>query len=106
MGGAGGGARGHAALRRRGADRGGIAEVARTGVFWVPEDDPLTTDGRWAVTKVGTHVRVPILAYRTPERALASIWALGVQLGLAAAASLGRRTPAKPAAAHMIFGHE
>lgn len=84
----------------------GVAEVARTGTYWVPEDDPLTTDGHWAVTKAGAHVRVPVLAYRTPERALASIWGLGVQLGAAAVASLARRTPARVLAAHLILGHE
>lgn len=84
----------------------GIAEVARSGTFWVPEDDPIQADGRWAVTKTGTHVRVPILAYCTKERALASIWGLGVQLGLASLASLRQHTSDAPTELHMILGHE
>ncbi len=84
----------------------GIAEVARVGDYWVPEDDPITGDGKWAVCRSGTHVRVPILAYRTQERALASIWGLGVQLGLAALASIRQHTSDPPTELHMILGHE
>lgn len=84
----------------------GIAEVARLGTYWVPEGDVLNTDGAWAVTKSGAHVRVPVLAYRTPERALASIWGLGLQLGLAALDSLRARTPLPPAECHVFLGHE
>ena len=84
----------------------GIAEVARVGDFWVPEDDPLTTSGQWALTRSGSHCRVPILAYRTQERALGSIWGLGLQLGLAALASIRQHTDDPPVECHMILGHE
>lgn len=84
----------------------GIAEVAREGTFWVPNADPVTTDGNWAETHTGNHVRVPILAYRTGDRALAAIWGLGVQLGLAALASLRHRTDAPPVGCHLFIGHE
>lgn len=84
----------------------GIAEVARLGTFWVPEADPIDTDGKWAMTKTGTHVRVPIFGYRTSERALASIWALGVKLGLASLNSLRQHDDRPPIECHMILGHE
>ncbi len=84
----------------------GIAEVARLGDFWVPTADPIRTDGGWSLCKTGTHARVPILAYRTTERALSAIWGLGLQLGLAALAALRTKTPEPPTEMHMILGHE
>lgn len=84
----------------------GIAEVARLGTYWVPNADVITTDGGWQFTKSGAHVHVPVIAYRTPERALSSIWALGLQLGMAAIESLRRRTPDLPAECHLLLGHE
>lgn len=84
----------------------GIAEVARLGTYWVPEADVLTTDGGWTFAKSGAHVRAPVIAYRTPERALASIWGLGIQIGVAALASLRARTDAVPTECHLLLGHE
>lgn len=84
----------------------GVAEVARVGTFWVPKSDPITTDGNWSQTKSGMYVSIPIRAYRTQERGLASIWSLGLQLGLAALLSVRQRTEKIPSECHMILGHE
>jgi hypothetical protein len=84
----------------------GIAEVAREGVFWVPNTDPVTTDGGWTQTLTGAHVRIPVLAYRTQERAIAGIWGLGLQLGFAAMLKLRQRTEDMPESLHIVLGHE
>lgn len=84
----------------------GIAEVARLGTFWVPESDPTDPDCRWGKTNSGTYARIPILAYRTQERGLASIWALGIKIGLAALTAIRQHTDDPPLECHMILGHE
>jgi hypothetical protein len=57
--------------------------VARVGTYHVPTRAALDDDLAWAVTKSGQYVRVPLHAYRTRDRCLASVWGLGIQIGLA-----------------------
>lgn len=61
----------------------GGTEVAREGTYHVPQLDAFQVDPRWARTATGRYVRIPVSAYRTSSRSLASIWGLGLQVGMA-----------------------
>ncbi|MCI0420753.1 MAG: hypothetical protein L0312_16255 [Acidobacteria bacterium] len=78
----------------------------RTGTFWVPQaslEDPST---QWSVTESGDFVRVPVMAYRTRERAMSLILGTGLQLGIAAIMSLRHHTQDEPISAVLLLGHE
>jgi hypothetical protein len=69
--------------------RGGVfsvAEVARVGSYYVPQL-PLVGPEQpaWSATKSGKHVRVPLHAYLTAERAKSHIVATGFEIGVRAA---------------------
>jgi len=85
-----------------------VAEVARRGEFWVPSS-PLTDDldtVEWSTTKDGEYVRVPVHGYKTNERALASILACGVSLGLRGVESFQRRTQKHVGQVVLVLGNE
>lgn len=94
----------------RGSDsKGGVfnvAEVARAGTFWVPQTPVVAEQVSWVMTEIEQWVRVPIHAYRTNERALASIWGLGIQIGMASIESLRCYTQEIPLVATLVLGHE
>jgi hypothetical protein len=82
-----------------------VAQVARLGEFWVPQAPLLPgADPDWSVVKTGDHVKIPVTAYRC-DRALASVFALGLQLGLLAAGEFVRRTLKPPEAVYLVLGH-
>lgn len=61
----------------------GPSEVAREGTYHVPQLAAFGDNPMWVVTAAGPVVRVPVHAYRTNVRSLATIWAVGLQVGLA-----------------------
>jgi len=83
------------------------AEIAKVGEHWVPHGPVLDVeDVQWGITKVGDLVRVPVFAYKTQHLAPASIWGLGLQIGLAAVVHLRKHTTDIPRAAMLVLGHE
>lgn len=89
--------------------RGGLfntAEVARKGVYRVPDGGVFDPDLPWKTTSAGKTVRVPVHAYRVSEYSLAAVFALGVQLGAEAASRLAAAGFPEPGEAVMVFGSE
>ena len=83
------------------------AEVARTGEFWVPTTPVLDIDEiQWSKTACERYVRVPLHAYRTRDRALASVFVAGLEIGTRAMASLALRYKQEPQDITLIVGHE
>lgn len=83
-----------------------IKRLGGPGEFWVPgvllgaEPEPYT------VVRVGEALRVPMYAYRTLAVAPAALFALGVQIGLAALHGLRQHTQDLPKTVHLVLGHE
>lgn len=83
----------------------GGSQVGRPGEFWVPVSDLLVPEINWSVSKSGEAVRVPLHAYKT-DRALASLFGLGVTLGMTAIAALSDKTRDKPLEVILVIGHD
>jgi hypothetical protein len=83
-----------------------MAQVARVGAWWVVVSDLATAQPQFALTKTGEHVRVPVFAYRTQQRALASIWGTGLQFGLRAIEALRLTTKDPIENCTLVLGHE
>lgn len=73
--------------------------------FWVADGDVLNSGGTVFPVSAGEGVRVPVWAYAT-GRSMSHIFALGVQVGLAAAAELRKHTADAPAECVLLIGHE
>lgn len=86
----------------------GKSEVASIGEFWVPQEAVLALPEThaFAVTKVGDCVRIPLFAYKTGHLSLASLFGLGVQIGMAALAELRNYTSDAAKSVVLILGHE
>jgi hypothetical protein len=56
--------------------------------YMVPQGPLVENDPKWALTREGEYVRVPIFAYLTKDRAMAWILATGIEIGSRACASL------------------
>lgn len=82
------------------------AQIARVGDFWVPQGPVLGEGPGWSVSKGGDYVRIPVFAYKTQQRALSTIFGLGIQIGLAALADLRNHTQDVPRGAVLVLGHE
>ena len=82
----------------------GSSEVAHVGDFWVPQG-PILGAQEWNVTRIGEVVRVPVFAYKV-NRALASIWGLGLQIGMAAIADLRHHTNDVPQSVTLVLGND
>ena len=54
-----------------------VAEVARKGDYWTASS-PLPTEIDWSNTKTGEHVRVPVFAYRTTQKAITALVGIGI----------------------------
>jgi hypothetical protein len=61
----------------------------------VPTSPLNAPEVQWSFTQTGDHVRVPVFAYKTRERAPATIWGTALQLGMRAVESL-RQTTSHP----------
>ncbi len=84
------------------------AQVARTGRWFVPVS-PLADEVEnleWSDTHTGDFVRVPVFAYRTKERAIASIWGTGLQFGMRALDGLRRCVQTPVESCTLVLGHE
>lgn len=81
------------------------AEVARLGEYWVPQAPVLSGDA-WSFTRTGELVRIPVHAYKTEQRAIASLWGLALQVGMAAMLELRNHTPDIPQEVTLVLGHE
>jgi hypothetical protein len=82
----------------------GPSEIARLGEHWVPQG-PVLGGVTWTLTKQGDFVRIPVSAYKT-QRALSSIWGLGLQIGMAATDELRKHTGDVPIRAVLVLGRE
>lgn len=84
----------------------GPSKVGRLGEFWTVQR--MGDDGKiaFSVCRDGDFVRVPIIAYQTKERALASLFGLGVQIGLAAGVELRNHVAESPIEVLMVIGSE
>lgn len=84
------------------------AEIARVGHYWVAQSNVVGSgmDTLWTLTRDGQYVRVPVFAYRTPQRAAAAILATGLEIGMAAIDGLRQHTSDRPLAVHLVLGHE
>lgn len=83
----------------------GGSQIARPGEFWVPINGLLEQQIQWSVSRSGEAVRVPVHAYKT-DRALASIWGLGVQIGMMAVDALRSKTQDRPLEVTLVIGHD
>lgn len=84
----------------------GTSEIARVGEFWTLQ--ALKPDGSIELSKcvMGDLVRIPINGFLTGERALAAVWGLGLQVGLATIAELRKHTSDVPSELKLVLGHE
>ncbi len=92
-----------------------VAAVRRTtqgspvvGDVWVPTTSLLEPDCQLAVSRGGDIVRIPIVAYRTQHRAMASLFCLGLQLGMLGLQLLREQTKTRddPRLVHLAIGSE
>lgn len=84
-----------------------VTETGRCGTFWVPDGHLLASDSlSWSMTETGQYVRVPIEAYRTQEKALATLLGLALQIGMVAVDSLRQYTSDRPQVVTLLLGHE
>jgi hypothetical protein len=90
---------GHAGTVSRGG-------VPRQGEFYTVVSHVLGETAELALCKTGDHVRIPILAYRTSDRAHAAVWGMGVQVGMGAAAALYASRRVVPVSCVLVLGHE
>lgn len=87
----------------------GQTERAKLGEFWVPHADPraeMDPKKLWSYTREGDMVRVPVHAYRTTTRSMAMLWAMGMQVALAALNKLRDVTADKPIKTILVLGHD
>lgn len=95
---------------KHGSDKkGGVfnhSEVARTGEFWTPQNSVISQDLKWAVCKLGDHVRIPIFAYETMMRTESCVLASGLQIALAAVLDCIKVSGQVPIATHLLLGHQ
>lgn len=85
----------------------GTTEIAFVGEYWTL-DAPLfgAQPPGMSVTIIGEVVRIPMFAYRTQYRSLASIFGLGLQIGVASVAELRKYTSDVPTTAHLVLGSD
>lgn len=81
----------------------GNTQVAHMGEFWVPQGPVVGGAQEWACTRTGEVVRVPVYAYKV-HRSLASIFGLGLQIGMAAVADLRHHTNDVPQSVTLVLG--
>lgn len=85
----------------------GQSQVGSTDQFWVPRSDLLADAvAEFSPSCVGDAVRVPMFAYKTSELALAELFGLGVQIGMAAVVHLRHHTQDTPRRVHLVIGHQ
>lgn len=82
----------------------GSSQVSCIGDFWVVQG-PLIDNSEWTLTKTGDFVRIPVFAFKV-NRALASIWGLGIQIGMLAITELRNYTNDIPQSVILILGHD
>ena len=85
----------------------GPSQVGTVGDYWVVKS-PLLGDepAEFAPSLFGEAVAVPMFAYKTSQLALADLFGLGVQIGMAAIADLRNHTRDEPKVVHLVLGHE
>lgn len=83
-----------------------VAEVARSGTYYVPTSDLNKEQIEFSLVKSGEYVRIPIHAYRTTERALATILGTAIQLGISARDGLARQYQVEVEHTVLVLGHE
>lgn len=73
-------------------------EVARFGKYWTPQTTLLSPEKptEWAFCHSGDAVRIPMWAFKTESRGEASVWALGIKVGIDAITSLRQVTSEIP----------
>lgn len=82
-------------------------KVARVGSYWVPQSSLIgESEVEWGLTKSDQYVRIPVWAYRTTVRSLSAIFAVGMEIGMRAIASLKYRIRADPTIVTLVLGHE
>lgn len=82
------------------------SKVARTGEFWVAQTSVVSEPVLWTFCREGDFVRIPVSAYRSATRYASSVLAVGLEIGLAAMASLRKHTPVDPLIVHLVLGNQ
>lgn len=83
----------------------GSTQIANTGEFWVPHGPILPGNNfDWAFTRTGDLVRIPVFAYKV-NRALASIWALGLQVGMSSIINFRENTKESINSVILVLGN-
>lgn len=82
----------------------GQTELGHSGEFWVPQGSVLD-ECRWAATRSGAVVRIPVFALRTAARASSLVFGLGMQIGMMARDALGKLTSDVPMEAILVLGN-
>ncbi len=83
----------------------GNTQVAHMGEFWVPYGPIISDNPEWSTTRTGPIVRVPVFAYKA-DRALSALWALGLQIGMAAIADLRHHSNDAPQSITLVLGND
>lgn len=83
------------------------AQVNATGKFWVP-NGPIQPgeELRWSFCDEGDHVVTLFHAYLTPSKSPATIWPVGVQVGLLALKSFQEQTQEEPEVLYTFCGQD
>jgi hypothetical protein len=83
-----------------------VAEVARTGNYWTATSPIHPEQVVWGNTVYGQHVRIPVFAYKTTQKAIVSLAGTGIQHGLAAYHNLAPELHSRVEECIMVLGHE
>lgn len=81
------------------------AKVAGTAEHWIPQTSVLVDPVQWVVCKSGDVVLVPVSAYRSTTRFAPSLFAAGLEIGIAAVTKLRQHTNDVPLAVHLVLGN-
>jgi hypothetical protein len=84
----------------------GGSQVGSTSEFWVPITSLLEPDVKFSHTVIGDAVRVPMHAYHTQYRLLPSIFALGIQIGMATIIEMAKHTGYEAKHVKLVLGQE
>lgn len=83
-----------------------VAESAKVGDFWVPQGPLVSAPVRFARTRLGDAVRVPMWAYRTAKRNRSCILATGMELAARAVEALVAQTGRLPSEMTCVVGDD
>lgn len=93
-------------LIKREPSQGSVQHRGSMGTYWVPANPLFGDNPGWTVCSSGEMVLVPISGYVTVSHSIAEVFGMGVQIGLAAVASLRSQTPDPVIEAVLALGHE